>query len=429
MNPTTLSPSAAPGSEWRSPLYESGLDQLGRAADLLELDEESRIRLREPRRALTVNFPVRMDDGSVRSLTGYRVQHTLTMGPTKGGFRYAPAVSLGECAALAMLMTWKTALLRLPYGGAKGGVRCEPGELSDGEVERITRRFATELVPIVGADRDIPAPDVATSEREMAWFYDAYSQARGQASPGVVTGKPIALGGIAARREATGAGVVEVTAVALDHLGIPVDGARVSIQGFGNVGRVAALRLQRLGARVVAVSDASSSIFDRRGLDVAAVASWAEANGSLSGCPLGEEVAPRDILTCDCDVLIPAAIEDQVTGEVAEGLRCKLVVEGANGPTSPAAEEILRERGIPLIPDILANAGGVVASHYEWVQALQRAPWDERSVEGRVAQHLRTATAQVLETAERWQADWRLAALAIAVDRVAEASRLRGVFP
>jgi glutamate dehydrogenase (NAD(P)+) len=429
MTAVTATGSVAPGTEWDTPLFHAAVEQLDRAADLLDLDAEARDRLREPRRALTVNFPVRLDDGEVVLFTGYRVQHTLTMGPTKGGLRYVPWLSLGECAALAMWMTWKTALVGLPYGGAKGGVRCKPGLLSEAERERLTRRFATELMPIVGVDRDIPAPDIATGEREMAWFYDAYSQSIGHAAPGVVTGKPVELGGIAARREATGLGVVEVTAAVLEHLGGAIEGAGFAIQGFGNVGRVVAERLHARGGRVVAVADAGGGLHDPAGLDVGAVVAWHAEHGGLRGCPLGAAITPTEVLTTPCDVLIPAAIEHQVTPEVAAELRCSLVVEAANGPTVPAADPVLAERRIPVVPDVLANAGGVIASHYEWVQARQRAPWDDRTVADRVTARLRGATAEVTAAAAELGVDWRLAALSIAVGRVARAGHLRGVFP
>lgn len=418
-----------PGDEWHSPLYHAAVEQLGRAADLLDLDDESRARLREPRRSLTVNFPVRMDDGEVVVFTGYRVQHTLTMGPTKGGLRFAPYLSLGECAALAMLMTWKTALVGLPYGGAKGGVRCDPGLLSEHERERVTRRFASELVPMVGPDQDIPAPDVATGEQEMAWFYDAYSQAIGHAAPRVVTGKPVELGGIAARREATGVGVVEVAAAVLEHQGKAVEGSSFAIQGFGNVGRVVAERLQSLGGRVVALADVGGGVHDPAGLDVGAIAGWSEEHGGLHDCPFGRPIDSRQALTTECDVLVPAAIERQLTPEVASEVRCSLVVEAANGPTVPDADRLLAARGIHVVPDVLANAGGVIASHHEWVQARQRAPWDDRTVAEQIGARLRAATARVIETAAERGVDWRMAALGIAVDRVARAGRLRGVFP
>jgi glutamate dehydrogenase (NAD(P)+) len=430
-----VEPSAAPalqvpaGKEWCDDLYAVAAAQFERTADVLDLDEESRVRLMEPRRSLTVNFPVRMDDGSVRSFTGYRVQHTLTMGPTKGGMRYAANVSLGECAALAMWMTWKCALLELPYGGAKGGVRCEPRELSLAELERMTRRYAAELIPIIGPDRDIPAPDMATGEREMAWFMDTYSQQMGHSVPEIVTGKPPALGGTAARRPATGLGVVYVTEGVLERLGWPIREQRFVVQGFGNVGRVAARELHDLGARVVGVSDVSGGIADPAGLDIPAVEAWVDEHGALSGFPGAAAESRTSILEVPCDVLIPAALEQQITEENAERLQCRLIVEAANGPTTAPAEALLAERGIRVVPDVLANAGGVCVSYFEWVQDIQRYSWDSIELQERLRRQLRKALAKVVDAAERLDVDWRTAALSVAVLRVAEAGRLRGVYP
>ncbi len=324
-----------PGEEWNSELHRIGATQFDRAADVLSLDQESRGRLRNPRRALTVNFPVRMDDGTVRSFTGYRVQHTLTMGPTKGGIRYSPTVSQGECAALAAWMTWKCALLNLPYGGAKGGVRCDPNSLWDGEIERVTRRFTVELIPLIGADKDIPAPDMGTGEREMAWLYDTYSQAVGHSVPEIVTGKPPALGGTESRRPATGLGVVYVTEAVAKRMGRRLPGQRVVIQGFGNVGATAAAELDAIGARILAVSDHTGGILDDAGLDVAAVAEWMREHGALAGCPLGTPLSPTEVLEVPCDILIPAALARQITGVNASRLDTTLIVEAANGPTTP----------------------------------------------------------------------------------------------
>jgi glutamate dehydrogenase (NAD(P)+) len=417
------------GQEWHSELFRIASSQFLRCADVLDLDQESRERLLEPRRSLIVVFPVRMDDGSVRSFTGYRVQHTLTMGPTKGGIRYAPGVSMGECAALAMWMTWKCALLGLPYGGAKGGVRCEPNDLSANEIEHITRRYASELIPVIGPDRDIPAPDMATGEREMAWFYDTYSQAMGHSVPEIVTGKPAVLGGTEARRPATGLGVVYVTQAVLEHLDWELKGLRVVVQGFGNVGSVVAEELHHLGAKVVAVSDHTSGIVDPEGLDIPKVSEWVAENRFLDGCPLGEAVGRVEVLETPCDVLIPAAIERQITGENAGNLDCKLIVEAANGPTTPEAERILDERGIRVVPDILANAGGVTVSYFEWVQDQQKYTWEVAQIKDRLRMQLRTATTKVADAATRLDVDWRTAAMTVAVKRVAEAAKLRAIYP
>jgi glutamate dehydrogenase (NAD(P)+) len=417
------------GKEWGSELYRIATDQFERASALLDLDPEFRTRLAEPRRSLVVNFPVRLDSGRVLGLTGYRVQHTLTMGPTKGGFRYGPDVSLGECAALAMWMTWKCALLGLPYGGAKGGVRCVPSALSVAERERVTRRYAAELIPVIGPDRDIPAPDMATGEREMAWFMDTYSQMVGHSVFGIVTGKPVVLGGSAARQAATGLGVVYVLEAVCERIGLALRDARVAIQGFGNVGSVAARELYAIGARVIAVSDRGGGLVDPDGLDIPAIERWIAEHGVLSGYPDAREVGPTDVLEVPCEILIPAALERQITEDNAERLQCELVIEAANGPTTPEAEAILRERGILVVPDVLANAGGVTVSYFEWVQDHQRYTWDEIEVQERLRRQLRAAFGRVMDAADRLGADWRMAALSVAIERVAEAARLRGIYP
>jgi len=403
--------------------------QFDRAAELLVLDPEFRTRLRAPRRSLVVNFPVRMDDGGTASFTGYRVQHTLTMGPTKGGFRYQPDVSLGECAALAMWMTWKCALLGLPYGGAKGGVRCSPAQLSDGERERMTRRYAAELLPIVGPEQDIPAPDIGTGEREMAWFMDTYSQQVGYSVPGVVTGKPLVLGGTPGRLEATGLGVVYVLEAVCDRVELPIREARVAIQGFGNVGGVAARELHAIGARVVAISDAGGGVVRADGLDVAALDLWVAEHGSLAGYPEAEHVGPADVLEVPCEVVIPAAVSRQITADNAGRLDCRLVIEAANGPMTIDAEEILLKRGITVVPDVLANAGGVTVSYFEWVQDQQRYSWDVIDIQERLRRQMRAAFTRVTDAVDRLEVDWRTAALSVAIEHVAEAARLRGIYP
>ncbi len=421
--------SVEPGSEWDSDLYRMSTRQFDRGADLLSLDQEFRARLRDPRRSMVVNFPVRMDDGRTASFTGYRVQHTLTMGPTKGGFRYALDVSMGECAALAMWMTWKCALLGLPYGGAKGGVRVDPHAISDGERERLTRRYAAELIPIVGPEQDIPAPDMGTGEREMAWFMDTYSQQVGYSVPGVVTGKPLVLGGTSGRREATGLGVVYVLEAVCDRIDLPLREARVAIQGFGNVGGVAARELDAIGALVVAVSDHSGGVVNADGLDIAALDLWVAEHGVVAGYPDGEHVGSADVLEVPCEVVIPAATARQITEENADRLDCRLVIEAANGPTTGEAEEMLRKRGVLVIPDILANAGGVTVSYFEWVQDQQRYSWDEIDVQERLRRQMRRAFNRVTGAVERLDVDWRTAALSVAIEHVAEAARLRGIYP
>jgi len=417
------------GEEWNSELHRIAAEQYNKAADVLELAPDLRERLRAPRRSMTVNFPVRLDSGEVRNFTGYRVQHTLTMGPTKGGLRYAPGVSMGECAALAQWMTWKCALLGLPYGGAKGGVRCDPNTLSAGEIERITRRFAVELIPVIGPDRDIPAPDMGTGEREMAWFYDTYSQSMGHAVPEIVTGKPPVLGGTEARKPATGLGVVYVAEAVSERLGRPLRDQRVVVQGFGNVGSTAAGELHAIGAKVVAVSDYTGGIVDPDGLDIPAVKAWIDEHRVLEGCPLGDPVGRAEVLEVACDMLIPAALERQITIENAARIQATVIVEAANGPTTPEAEAVLAARDVLVVPDVLANAGGVTVSYFEWVQDNQRYLWDFVEIQERLKRQLRAALGRVVDNADRLGVDWRTAALAVAIERVAEAARLRAIYP
>ena len=419
----------APGGEWRSELWRVAIEQFNRAADLLELGDEMRARMLSPRRSLVVTFPVRLDSGDVRSFTGYRVQHTLTMGPTKGGIRYAPGISLGECAALAMWMTLKCSLIGLPFGGAKGGVRCDPNRLSSQELERLTRRYAAELFPIIGPDRDIPAPDMATSEREMAWFMDTYSQQVGHPAPEIVTGKPVVLGGTAGRREATGLGAVFCTERLLEHLGWQLAGQRVAVQGFGNVGSVIARELAARGAIIVGLSDVTGGIVDPAGLDVAAVERWITGHRFIRGCSEGVSVGRQEILETPCDILVPAALEHQLTDENAERLDCKLVVEAANGPTTPEAEEVLAERGVMILPDLLVNSGGVTVSYFEWVQDQQKYFWEGDEVAARLETKMRAAVDRVIESAESLDTDWRTAAQSVAIRRIAEAAHLRAIYP
>jgi glutamate dehydrogenase (NAD(P)+) len=376
-----------------------------------------------------VNFPVRRDGGETEMFTGYRVQHTLVMGPTKGGVRYAPGVSLGECAALAMWMTYKCALLGLPFGGAKGGVRCDPNRLSAAELERLTRRYAAELFLVIGPERDIPAPDMATGENEMAWFMDTYSQQVGHSVPEVVTGKPVVLGGTAGRQSATGLGVVYCLEAALEHLGWDLPGQRVVVQGLGNVGSVVARELHARGARIVAVSDVSGGIAAPEGLDVAGVLDWLGEHRFVRGCPLGAPVGRSELLEVPCDILVPAALERQITAENASRIDCRLVAEAANGPTTPEADEILAAREILVLPDVLANAGGVTVSYFEWVQGQQKYFWDEQEVARQLERLMRTAFERVVHASETRGVGWRTAALSVALERVTEAMHLRTLYP
>lgn len=419
----------SPGSEWRSELYRVAIEQFSRAADVLGLSADIRARLLEPRRSLVVNFPVHLDSGEVRELTGYRVQHTLVMGPTKGGIRLAPGVSLGECAALAMWMTYKCALLNLPFGGAKGGVRCDPNRLSVAETERVMRRYTAELEPIIGPDRDIGAPDMATGEREMAWVMDTYSQGHGQPVPAIVTGKPQVLGGTRVRRDATGLGVVYCLEGILEAIERPIGGLRIAVQGFGKVASVIARELVQRGARLVAVTDVAGGVANEGGIDVEALTEWVTANRFIRGFDGGEAIGRDEVLTVPCDVLVPAALEHQITADNAERLDCELVVEAANGPTTPEADRILADRGIRVVPDLLANGGGVTVSYFEWAQDIQREAWSDEAVLERLHRHMQSAVDKVLRAADRLGVDWRTAAQAEAIEPVAQASTLRAVYP
>jgi glutamate dehydrogenase (NAD(P)+) len=385
--------------------------------------------LRYPERATMVSIPVRLDDASLKMFPAYRVQHSTVLGPTKGGIRYDAHVSLGECAALAMWMTWKCALLRLPYGGAKGGVRCNPRELSRQEVERLTRRMTTELLHIIGPDEDIPAPDMATNEQTMAWIMDTYSMQVGYAVPEIVTGKPISVGGSVFRSEATGAGVVMVVERACHRLGWELSAQRCVVQGYGNVGGVAARELAGHGSTVLAVSDISGGIYSESGLDLGDVDAWERENGSLAGYPRAEHVSNEELLELPCDILVLAALEDQLTGENAPRVETKLVAEGANGPTSLEADAILSDRGIVVLPDILTNAGGVTVSYFEWVQDLGRLFWDRREIRAKLADKLHDAFDRVWELADAQGVSLRNAALAVAIREVAAALQWRGIYP
>lgn len=419
----------SPGGEWRSELWRVAVTQFNQAADLLGLDADARARLLEPRRAIVVNFPVRRDSGEMQSLTGYRVQHTFALGPTKGGVRYAPGVSLGECAALALWMSLKCALLGLPFGGAKGGVRCDPNRLSAAEMERVTRRFASELIPVIGPDQDIPAPDMATGEREMSWFMDTYSQHIGHATPGIVTGKPVVLGGTEGRKAATGLGATICAEAMMQRLGRRMEDSRVAIQGFGNVGSVIARECQERGATVVALCDVSGGVVNSEGIYVDEALAWVAEHQFLRGFPGGMEATRSGMLETPCDVLFPAALECQITGEIAGRLECGLIVEAANGPTTPEADRILAERDIPIVPDLLANAGGVTVSYFEWAQDQQRYSWQADEIAGRLRSHLEEAMNRIAEAADRFGVGWREAGQAVAIARVAEAARLRSVYP
>jgi glutamate dehydrogenase (NAD(P)+) len=415
--------------EWDTPLFRTALAQFEQALPFADVSPHTAERLRFPERALMVSVPVRLDDDAFGVFAAYRVQHSSVLGPTKGGIRYDPGVSLGECAALAMWMTWKCALLRLPYGGAKGGVRCDPRSLSPGELERLTRRFTLELVSVIGPHIDIPAPDMATSEQTMAWMMDTYSMQRGHVVPEIVTGKPVSVGGSVFRHEATGVGVVMVIERACARLGLDLAGQCCVVQGFGNVGGIAAAELDRLGARVIAVSDVSGGLHREDGLDVAALHAFVAEHGSLAGYAQADRLSNEQLLELPCDVLVLAAREDQVNANNAPRIRAKLIAEGANGPISVAADAILAERGIPVLPDVLTNAGGVTVSYFEWVQDIGRFFWDRDEIRARLAEKLGDAFDRVWALSEERSLTLRSAALVAGIHEVAGALDARGIYP
>ncbi len=419
-----------PKLEWDTPLFQQALTQLDHALELADVPDLTSTRLRTPERSVILSLPVQMDDGSFRSFPAYRVQHSSVLGPTKGGVRYDPAVDLGECAALAMWMTWKCALLRLPYGGAKGGVRCNARELSQLELAKITRRFTAELAPFIGPQLDIPAPDMATNEQTMAWMMDTYSMQKGYAVPEIVTGKPISIGGSVFRHEATGAGVVMVVERACQRLGWDLAEQSCVVQGFGNVGGIAATELYEKGAKVIAVSDISGGVRSENGLPIPELHAYVTANGSLEGYEKDcERITNEQLLELQCDILVLAAREDQVTAANAGDLHCRLVAEGANGPTSVDADAILAERGIPVLPDILTNAGGVTVSYFEWVQDLGRLFWDRDEIRRRLADKMADAFDRVWDVAQAKGITLRDAALVAAIREVSGALEARGIYP
>jgi len=420
----TTEPAAAQINAW-----EVAQRQFDMAAERLDLDPGIRQVLREPRRELTVHFPVHMDDGTVQVFTGYRVQHNLGRGPAKGGIRYHQDVSLDEVKALAMWMTWKCAVVGIPYGGGKGGVIVDPKQLSQKELEGLTRRFFTEIEILVGPEKDIPAPDVNTNAQIMAWMMDTYSMHAGYTVPGVVTGKPISLGGSEGRNEATARGTVFCIVEAARHLGLDLTRARVAVQGFGNAGSIAARLIVGEGATVVAVSDSTGGIHAPDGLDIARVVGWKQEHGTVQGFPGATDITNAAVLEVDCDILIPAALENQITSRNAGRIKARLVAEAANGPTTPDADQVLFGNGTFMIPDILCNAGGVTVSYFEWVQDLNRDHWSESVVNAKLKEIMVRAFAETLAIAEREQSDMRSAAYLLAVSRVADAMSMRGLYP
>ena len=409
--------------------WEAALSQLDEAAALMNLDPAVHEILRTPKRSLTVAVPIKMDEGGVKVFVGHRVHHNTSRGPSKGGIRFHPDVNLDEVKALAMWMTWKCAIMGIPYGGAKGGVVVDPKELSRGELERLSRRYAVEILPMIGPDRDIPAPDVGTDEQIMAWIMDTYSMNVGHSVPGVVTGKPIAVGGSLGRGEATSRGVMYITAATLKHLGMKVDEARVAVQGYGKVGAPSVRLLADLGCRVVAVSDLHGGVYNPEGMSPTGLLAHRNEAGTVVGFEGGEPISNDELLELDVEVLVPAALESVLTEDNAEDVRAKVIVEAANGPTTPEADQIFHDRGILVVPDILANAGGVTVSYFEWVQDLQAYFWREDEVNARLREIMERAHVDVIELAEDRKTTMRVAATVLGVSRVAEAHVTRGLFP
>jgi glutamate dehydrogenase (NAD(P)+) len=403
--------------------------QFDNAAEILHLDPNLRDVLRSCKRELTVHFPVKMDDGSIRVFDGYRVQHNIARGPAKGGIRYHPDVTLDEVKALAMWMTWKCAVVGIPFGGAKGGVVCDPKSLSPSELENLTRRYTTEISLIIGPDRDIPAPDVNTSPRIMSWIMDTYSMGVGHSVPAVVTGKPLSIGGSEGRLDATARGALDVIVETARYRKLSLETMSVVIQGFGNAGAPLAEFLTGLGVRLVGVSDSRGAIANSRGIDVARLRLYKAETGTVVGFPSSEPVEPARLLELPCDILVPAALEGQITERNADRVRARIIAEAANGPTTPEADEILRRRNVLVLPDILCNAGGVTVSYFEWVQDLQSFFWDEAEINTRLNKIMVRAFNNVMRAAEQRQVDPRTAAHVLAVSKVADATAARGIFP
>jgi glutamate dehydrogenase (NAD(P)+) len=410
-------------------LFQMAVEQFGVAAEKMGLDDNMRRLLSVCQRQYTVNFPVQMDDGSIRMFEGHRVQHNIGRGPAKGGIRYHPLVTIDEVKALAMWMTWKCAVVGIPFGGAKGGVTLDPKVLSMHELENLTRRFTSEISVLIGPHKDIPAPDVNTNAQVMAWMMDTYSMQMGYSVPGVVTGKPLNLGGSEGRVEATGRGAVFMAVAACKQLRLNLPDQRVVVQGFGNVGSVAAKLIAEAGAKVVGVSDVSGGYYNEGGLDIPAMIRYSRSNGSLEDYPEAQRISNAELLALPCDILIPAALEGQLTGDNADAVQAKVIVEGANGPTTPEADLIFDSKGIYLVPDILANAGGVTVSYFEWVQALQAFAWTEQEVNSRLRYIMDKAFTATVATAEKHSVNLRTGALISAIGLVADAATVRGIYP
>ncbi|HTV42641.1 MAG TPA: Glu/Leu/Phe/Val dehydrogenase [Candidatus Sulfotelmatobacter sp.] len=412
------------------PTFQMACRQFDQVADHLQIHESERPRLKFPKRAMIVSLPVSLEDGSTHVYSGFRVQHHLTLGPTKGGLRYHPEVTLGEVAALAMWMSWKCALAGLPYGGAKGGIACDPHRMSPHEVERLTRRYTQEMIPFIGPQVDIMAPDMGTDEQTMAWVMDTYSMHAGYSVPSIVTGKPVTLGGSLGRREATGRGVAYLVARAADTIGMDIKSATVAVQGFGNVGSIAAQSLENYGAKIIAVSDVSGGVVNPRGLDLQKLMRHVAEKRMVKGFTEGDAISNEDLLLTPCDILVPAALERQITEKNAAKIKCRILAEAANGPTTPDADAILAQRDeICILPDILCNSGGVIVSYFEWVQDLQSFFWSESEVMQKLYQILDQAYDRILKSSRDRKISMRTAALAAGIQRVREAKTIRGLFP
>ena len=409
--------------------FEMVVSRIDAACDRLKIKDAYRLRLENCERELTVHFPVKLDDGRIQVFTGYRVQHNDTRGPAKGGIRYHPKVTLDDTKALAALMTLKTAVVNIPFGGAKGAVACDPAIMSQIELERLTRRYAGEISLVIGAERDIPAPDIGTNPQVMAWIMDTYSMIKGYTVPAVVTGKPIGIGGSKGRLGATGRGCMINARLVAEHLGMGLEGATVAVQGFGNVGSAAARLMAKEGCKFVGIADVKGGIYNPKGLDVEGVLRHWKETGSVVGFKDAEAITNAELLGLQCDILLPAAIEDQVTASNAASVKARMIVEGANAPTTPEADKILNEQGKFVLPDILVNAGGVVVSYFEWVQGLQSFFWSEDEVNRQLQIVLENAFREVLEISQREKADMRNAAYMLAVQRIADAMDARGIFP
>ena len=415
--------------EFDHPTFHLAVSQFDQAAEQLGLDPDLRERLKRPQRSLVVSLPIRKDDGSVRVYTGYRVQHDSARGPSKGGLRYHLDVNLGEVAALAMWMTWKTALAGVPYGGAKGGIRVDSGTLTLSELERLTRRYAAEIFPLIGPEKDIPATDIGTNQQVMAWFMDTYSQQVGFSVPGAVTGKPLSIGGSLGREEATGRGVVNVTLEAMRHLGLDVTQSTVVIQGFGNVGSHTARIMSESGAKVTGVSDLSGGVYNPNGLNIQEILREYRSGKPICEMGLGDCVSNEELLSLECTVLVPAAISEQLHAGNADKVRCQILAEAANGPTTMEADAILEDRGVFIIPDILANSGGVIVSYFEWVQDVQRFFWNEGDIRQRLHEIITAAFHRTLAFSQERKTSMRMAALMYGIDQVAQAHTVRGLYP